>query len=240
MTEAKPKGIADIVFLLDISGSMQPCIDALKSNIGMFVDTLSQKNANNASPIEDWRAKVVGYRDFTDTEAAPFEDNPFVRDAVALKGQLARLVAQGGGDEPESLLDAMFRIASLEVSDDAPGEEDPDRWRHRHRATRMVVVFTDASFHPRMSIPEAKGCGFEDVANLIGQHKIFTNFFAPDLPCYQETFQGLGRCEFASIPFEGKTPQQALVDFTADVDGFKDTLKQLAASITQTSQVEVC
>ncbi|HVF82747.1 MAG TPA: vWA domain-containing protein, partial [Sphingomicrobium sp.] len=55
----KTKGVADIVFVVDISGSMAPCIDALRQNIETFVGSLSSGDANNAAPVKDWRAKVV-------------------------------------------------------------------------------------------------------------------------------------------------------------------------------------
>lgn len=87
-TRAKTKGVADLVFLVDVSGSMANCIDALPVNIEAFVDSLSRGDGNNAAPVRDWRAKVVGCRDF---EAAAHDslpwmvDNAFVRDAGALK-----------------------------------------------------------------------------------------------------------------------------------------------------------
>ena len=62
-SRGKTKGVADIVFMIDVSGSMAPCIDALRQNIETFVDSLSSGDANNAAPVKDWRAKVVGYRD---------------------------------------------------------------------------------------------------------------------------------------------------------------------------------
>lgn len=55
---AKTRGVADIVFLIDISGSMKPCIDALRANIELFIDFLSAGNANEG--LRDWRGKVVG------------------------------------------------------------------------------------------------------------------------------------------------------------------------------------
>lgn len=85
---AKTKGVADLVFLVDVSGSMATCIDALCANIEASIDSLSRGDANNAATVRDWRAKVVGYRDF---EAAAHDslpwmvDNAFVRDAGALK-----------------------------------------------------------------------------------------------------------------------------------------------------------
>src|SRR3954463_13116676 len=116
---AKTKGVADIVFVVDISGSMSPCIDALRRNIEAFIDSLNKGDANNAAPVKDWRGKVVGYRDLehAETDGLPWlVDNPFVRDAVALKAQLAGLRAAGGGDEPESLLDALYTVASMPAS----------------------------------------------------------------------------------------------------------------------------
>ena len=74
--------------MVDVSASMATCIDALRANIEAFIDSLSRGDANNAAPMRDWRAKVVGYRDF---EAAAHDsqpwmvDNAFVLDAGALK-----------------------------------------------------------------------------------------------------------------------------------------------------------
>ena len=42
---AKTKGVADIVFIVDVSGSMKPCIDALRINIEAFIDSLSKGGA---------------------------------------------------------------------------------------------------------------------------------------------------------------------------------------------------
>ena len=85
----KTKGVADVVFLIDVSGSMKPCIDALRKNIEAFIDSLSKGEANNAAPVRDWRGKVVGYRDIeaAQSEGLPWiVDNPFVRDAARAEG----------------------------------------------------------------------------------------------------------------------------------------------------------
>ena len=95
-TRAKTKGVADIVFVVDVSGSMSPCIDALRKNIEAFINSLSQGGPNNAAPVRDWRGKVVGYRDIeaAQSEGLPWiVDNPFVTDAGALKAQLTALEA---------------------------------------------------------------------------------------------------------------------------------------------------
>ena len=74
----KVKGIADIVFLLDATGSMGPCINAVKQNIKTFVQTLTTPTPNGAAVVKDWRAKVMGYRDLDYTDVPAIVDNPFV------------------------------------------------------------------------------------------------------------------------------------------------------------------
>ena len=77
-----------------------------------------------------------------DAEGLPWiEDHPFVRDAVALKAQLASLEAKGGGDEPESLLDALYTIATMEATPKGAQSEEPTRWRYRSEAARVLHAF---------------------------------------------------------------------------------------------------
>jgi hypothetical protein len=107
------KGLVDIVFLIDATGDMQPCIDAVKNSVRLFIDELTAGTNNQSIPLEKrWRAKVVGYRDFIhDTE--PLVDNPFTDDVAVLESQLGALVADGGGDPPESLLEGIYHVANM-------------------------------------------------------------------------------------------------------------------------------
>jgi hypothetical protein len=235
---AKTKGVADIVFVIDISGSMSTCIDALRRNIEAFIDSLSQGDANNAAPVKDWRGKVVGYRDIeaADAEGLPWiVDNHFVRDAGALKAQLSMLQAAGGGDEPESLLDALYKVASMEASPKGSQTEDPGKWRYRSDAARVVIVFTDASFKETMSIPEAKGGSLQDIANLVMANRIILSLFAPNFEGYDRLSQ-IDKSEWEVVEFEGLSPQEALQKFTSDPVNFRTTLKQLAASVSRSAE----
>ena len=65
-SDKKVKGVADIVFLMDATGSMGNCIQRLKDNVMVFFRSLTEKvaGANSVVPIKDWRAKVVGFRDY--------------------------------------------------------------------------------------------------------------------------------------------------------------------------------
>ena len=235
---AKTKGVADIVFLIDVSGSMTPIIDALRKNIEMFIDSLNKGDANNAAPVKDWRGKVVGYRDIEHAEADGLPwlmDSPFVRDAVALKAQLASLRAAGGGDEPESLLDALYTVASMPASPKGAQGEDPDKWRYRSDAARVVVVFTDASFKETMSLPESKGGSLQDVANVVMANRIILSLFAPNFEGYDRLSQ-IDKSEWEVVEYEGLSPQEALQKFTADPEHFRTTLKQLAASVSKSAE----
>jgi hypothetical protein len=233
----KTKGVADIVFLIDISGSMSPCIDALRRNIEAFIDSLSQGDANNAAPVKDWRGKVVGYRDLdaAQDEGLPWiVDNGFVRDAGSLKAQLAGLQAGGGGDEPESLLDALYKVASMEAVPKGSQSEDPAKWRYRSDAARVVIVFTDASFKETLGIPEAKGGSLQDVANVVMANRIILSLFAPNFEGYDRLSQ-IDKSEWEVVEYEGLNPQQALQKFTSDPVNFRNTLKQLAASVSRSA-----
>ena len=232
---AKTKGVADIVFLVDVSGSMAPVIDALRRNIEVFIDSLSSGDANNAAPVKDWRGKVVGYRDYEADGPRWLQDHPFVRDAVALKAQLASLQAEGGGDEPESLLDALYTIATMEPAPKGAQSEDPNKWRYRSEAARVVVVFTDASFKETMSLPAAKGGGMQDVANVIMANRIILSIFAPNFEVYDRLSQ-IDKSEWEVVEYEGLSPQEALQKFTADQANFRTTLKQLAASVSKSAE----
>lgn len=236
--KAKTKGVADIVFMVDSSGSMAPCIDALRSNIEAFIDSLSKGEANNAPPIRDWRGKVVGYRDVeaAQSEGIPWiEDAPFVRDTNELKAQLAALKAEGGGDEPESLLDALFKAASMEATPKGSQTEDPNKWRYRSDAARVIIVFTDASFKETMSIQEAKGGSLQDVANVIMANRIILSLFAPNFEGYDRLSQ-IDKSEWEVVEYEGLSPQEALKKFTSDPVSFRTTLKQLAASVSRSAE----
>ncbi|MGK7871241.1 hypothetical protein [Falsiroseomonas sp. E2-1-a20] len=237
----KAKGIADIVFMIDVSGSMEPCISALRMNIEAFAESLSRGDANNAAPVKDWRAKVVGYRDLDSAEGEGIPwivDNPFVRDVTALKAQLAGLHAMGGGDEPESLLDALFKVATMEAMPKGSQSVDHGKWRYRSDAARVVIVFTDASFKETMGIPEAKGGSLQDVANVVMANRIILSLFAPNFEGYDRLSQ-IDKSEWEVVEYDGLSPQAALQRFTSDPVNFRNTLKQLAASVSRSAETVV-
>ncbi len=236
-TKSKVKGVVDIVFLVDVTGSMQICIDALKSNISAFIDSLTTKSPNNESPVRHWRGRVCGFRDYK-VDKEPFLDNPFVEDAGQLREQLALLTADGGGDEPESLLDALYRLATVGETEKSAQTFDPNKWRYRSQAARIVVAFTDASYHEIMTEPS--GGAVDEVINALHANRIILSLFAPDMECHNKLSQA-DKSEYTAIPWDQSSAtgaQAALAQFTSDQTNFRKTLDMLAKSVSASAQTE--
>ena len=125
--DAKVKGVADVVFLFDCTGSMDPYIDNVKNNVASLI-----KGFNATANVKlDWRVRAMGFKDFFVDKDCLINDFLFTDDADEFaNNQLARLRADGGGDEKESALDAIWY--ALKRSD----------WRPR--CTKVIVLFTDA------------------------------------------------------------------------------------------------
>ncbi|MFO0970235.1 MAG: vWA domain-containing protein [Gemmataceae bacterium] len=158
-TSVATKAPVDVVFVLDVTGSMQPEIDAVKDGINLFASVLFSRGL-------DSRIAVIPYRDQFDAEAPMydpvlFDGDPFTRDPVRFSEAVKKLEAKGGGDEPESTLDAVAYAA---------------RQPFRGRANKVLILITDASCH----MPDKEMKSFEDVGrqlrlNDIGQLHIVTH-----------------------------------------------------------------
>jgi hypothetical protein len=240
MNSSSSKGVIDLVFLLDVSGSMQECIDAVKGSIGSFINTLSGTDANNEVPVKDWRIKICGYRDHADDSTDWFVDHPFVRDVPSLQAQLdaPTMQATGGGDEPESLLDALYKLAKMEQAG-VQETELAGKWRSRGAATRVVVFFTDASYKTPMTIPEATGGAVQDVIAAVMGSRIILCGFAPSSEGYME-LAAADRTEMNFISNEGENPVEALKRLSDDAGGFAKLMQQLAKTVSKSAAVEAC
>ena len=102
------KGISapsDIVFVIDVTGSMGEVIDYIKESVKSFVDSVPA-GSNFA---------VMAYRDFNyyDDYYNDVESFDFTQDKDKLKGYLDSLVAYGGGDDDESGLEAIHMGAYI-------------------------------------------------------------------------------------------------------------------------------
>ena len=233
--QPKVKGIADIVFLLDATGSMGPCIHAVKQNIKTFVQTLTTPTPNGAAVVKDWRAKIVGYRDLDYTDVPAMVDNPFVASAPELEAQLDALTADGGGDEAETLLEALYMLANMPAS--APDEPlRPDAWRHVNTGRRFIIVFTDAPFKEPLRLP--RDAKIDDVILNLMTAKIVLHMFAPATITRFETLEEVDKALWYKVPVKpGETAQKALEEYTSDQSKFEKIIQLLAKTMTNQSEV---
>jgi len=118
----------DIVFVLDVTESMQPYIDAVKQNVIAFAQDL-QSNSR------DYRLGLVTFEDYV---VSAYPDcncayrNSFTSDVKQFTEWVGGLHAGGGGDIPEDQLDALAYAAKFPFRPEAEG---------------IIIIVTDAPAH---------------------------------------------------------------------------------------------
>lgn len=122
MGQDSAKARADLVFVIDTTGSMNDKIDGLIETCESFVDRLATKHI-------DWAAAVVGFGDLT-IEGDRIVATPFSSSTERVKALLRGIPRYSGGDnEGESSLEA------LQAALDQPG--------FRADAMKVVILITD-------------------------------------------------------------------------------------------------
>lgn len=143
--------LVDIVLVIDGTGSMQNLLDAVKESALSFHDKVVAGLAERRRRVDRLRLKVIVYRDIY-VDANAFEESSFFdlpEDAAAFRRFVENVKAQGGGDEPESGLEALWKAFRLPFQ---PNEA-------RKKARQIICLMTDASAHPlddpqRLTDPE--------------------------------------------------------------------------------------
>jgi hypothetical protein len=139
----------DVAFVVDATGSMQPVLDFLKSDMGRIKLAL-ELVANQP------RIGVTFYRDFGDsfvTRSTKLTDK-----LTALDAFMSTIIAHGGGDRPEAVREAL---------NDAL-KNNPWAWKRDGR--RALVLMTDAPPHRDSQddcLALAKACKDRDIRLLI-------------------------------------------------------------------------
>jgi Mg-chelatase subunit ChlD len=117
----------DVLFLLDSTGSMSDEIEALQSSILSIADQI-----DDLHPRPDLRFGLVSYRDRGDDYVVTMAD--FTSNVRRFSEQLNQIQAQGGGDYPESLNEALH--VALHTLD----------WREED-CVRLIFLIADAPPH---------------------------------------------------------------------------------------------
>jgi hypothetical protein len=177
-TLASPMPQADIVFVLDVTGSMGEQIRGLQTGIGTFADDLQRAKV-------DARFGCVAFRDlffreengFPSMEVLKFKGENFTPNAEAFSEEVSKQKASGGDDVPETSFEALAEAAKF------------TDWRKA--ATRVLVLITDAP--PKIFAVPPRGMTVEEAAGALSKNEIDLLHLVvnpSELPTYRKVQQG--------------------------------------------------
>lgn len=124
----KISGQADIVFVIDTTGSMSGAINNVVSNIDSFVDALQTNHSVKAN------FALVDYKDITCGEETLLVKNgsgAWYSDVAGFKSKINSLIVTGGGDGPETPIDGLGMAKELDF---------------RQNANKFIILVTDANY----------------------------------------------------------------------------------------------
>jgi hypothetical protein len=125
-----PLNEVDLAFVIDTTGSMGPFIKAAQSQMRAILEALARDPALSL----DLRVAIVEYRDHPPQENTfTAQMHPFSHQMEQVEAVIDGLVANGGGDTPESVYDGLMMAC------------DGLTWRVHSR--RIIILIGDAPPH---------------------------------------------------------------------------------------------
>lgn len=181
----------DIVMCIDSTGSMGDLLDTVKNNALKFYPDLCARCEENGKEISELRIRAIAYRDFDCDGSNAIIDTGFLNipeKESDFRSFVSNLVPVGGGDEPESGLEA------LAMAIDSDWTLGGDKRRH------VIVVWSDASTHPlgvgksNPTYPQNMPVNFDELTDWwedeqIGKMRMSAKrlvIFAPDASAWTE------------------------------------------------------
>ena len=140
----KKAGAADIVFVVDRSGSMGGTINTVRKNVNEFARNLAKDGVAARFGLATYSDEVYGRRlgkTDEDTILTKFGETYFTTDPVELEKALEKIKIAHGGDSPETATPALTKIVSTYD------------WSKSPKNKKFVVLLTDAMMKEDPSIP---------------------------------------------------------------------------------------
>ncbi|MGB3205336.1 MAG: VWA domain-containing protein [Crinalium sp.] len=196
---------ADVMFVLDCTGSMQGEIDAIRDAITAFADTIESDGVRVRVGLVEFRDRLIN----EEHRVLTFSGEPFTNNSAAFRKEIAALIATGGGDEPESSLDAIMLALRQPFNPDS---------------NKVIVLVTDAPPH----IPDKETKNIEQVIakiHSVGVQQLYLVIPTQDSnsQVYLKLLEGT-----RGLAFElGKGE-----DFRSRAESFKRTLMSLGKTIS--------
>jgi len=115
----------DVLFVVDVTGSMKGEINGIKNGINNFVSTLNSRELDTQVGLIAFGDRFEG----EEPQILSFAGEPFTKDTNSFETKLGKMGMVGGGDNEESSLDALVLGA---------------RQPFRKDATKAILLITDA------------------------------------------------------------------------------------------------
>lgn len=181
---AAPAKRVEVAFVLDTTGSMESLIDGAKRKIWSIANSIIDINPN-----ADVRMALIGYRDLGDDYVV--RSYQMSADIQGLYGNLLQFVADGGGDGPESVNEALdAAVKDLE-------------WSKDDGTRRIIFLVGDAPPHmdyanaPRYPSVLAKARDKAIIVNTVQAGD------EPETAEYWRDIARLGKGKYFAIPQDG-------------------------------------
>ncbi len=220
----------DIVFCIDGTGSMAPCIDNVKNNARRFYIDFAKEMTNLGNEIDMMRIKVIVFRDYKSDGQNSMVESAFFElpaEEQEFSAYLDGIHATGGCGEDANGLEALYRAMQ---SDFVTGTKD----------RQVIVLFADTTAIPLRKRKKYDGypknmvdeeglletwmCTQDHSSQLRESNKRLV-MFAPKESCYEKMKQCYNRSVF--------TPVQ--IHSGLDDISFADIIKIIAASASAVS-----
>ncbi|HEV3384026.1 MAG TPA: vWA domain-containing protein [Gemmata sp.] len=200
----------DVVFVLDVTASMQWALNDLKNGIGKFADALSKAQLN-------FRLGLVTFQDLTipgeKVEVIQFDGAPFTTNAATFRDKVGLLKAEGGGDIPESSLEGLSEAVKMPF---------------RQGTTKMILLITDAP--PKVVPLSNTAIAVRDTAALVREKGIDSVHVVAD-PLDKDTYLPLK--DAGAVKGGGKYFD--IRDLVRDEGGFDSLLDTFGRDVTATA-----
>jgi VWFA-related protein len=157
----------DIVFVFDVTGSMQDKIDSVKETCVRFADKLKQSG-------RDYRLGLVAFLDVIDATYRP--DGSLTPEVQEFKRWISGLTAHGGDDGPELSLDALLQGAKMNFRD---------------KAQHILILITDAPPHHRADGSGLSRLTFDDTITQLTKDNATVYAVGPNIAELPEEDNGL-------------------------------------------------
>jgi hypothetical protein len=206
----KIKGVTDVLFCIDTSGSMEPCLEGVKNNVNLFIDSMITANPNVKI---DWRIGFCGQN------TSEFLHLDFTTDVNKFKSELAKVETNANEYTPAAIDYCLTKFD----------------WRPS--TSKFLVVFTDEVAEGGFE-PDYFSEKFDELLTKIQSKHIYLHFYGPRCKFYGRFYQQsrcfpeyLGDKDFQKIDFSslltklGKTvsnsvssPQQTINQTSSSSD----------------------